>query len=83
MFVAIKACPVRYLCFVCSYKEDSDDMTDSDDIIEQTTTAQDEEAEYRETIERCIDIRIGRKTGRPLAEAGEGNGALKLLLQAE
>ncbi|XP_064609561.1 LOW QUALITY PROTEIN: chromodomain-helicase-DNA-binding protein 1-like [Liolophura sinensis] len=45
-----------------SYKEDSDDMTDSDDIIEQSTTAQDEEAEYRETIERCIDIRIGRKT---------------------
>ncbi|KAK7484546.1 hypothetical protein BaRGS_00024178 [Batillaria attramentaria] len=43
-----------------SYKEDSDDVTDSDDIIEATTPANVEE-ENKETIERVLDHRFGKK----------------------
>ncbi|XP_070204130.1 chromodomain-helicase-DNA-binding protein 1-like isoform X3 [Littorina saxatilis] len=43
-----------------SYKEDSDDMTDSDDIIEAITPV-DVETENKETIERILDHRIGKK----------------------
>ena len=54
---------VGFLLF--SYKEDTDNATDSDDIVEYaTTTAPDPEEENRETIERVIDVRKGRMGGR-------------------
>ncbi|KAK3096752.1 hypothetical protein FSP39_002924 [Pinctada imbricata] len=43
-----------------SYKEDSDDRTDSDDIIE-VNWEQTEEDDNKETIEKVLDDRIGRK----------------------
>ncbi|XP_076465125.1 chromodomain-helicase-DNA-binding protein 1-like isoform X2 [Babylonia areolata] len=43
-----------------SYKEDSDDVTDSDDIIEAATPAE-PEVDNRETIERVLDHRLGKK----------------------
>lgn len=44
-----------------SYKEDSDDGTDSDDIIEIAQDEEDAEAENRETIERVYKDRMGKK----------------------
>ncbi|XP_074651720.1 chromodomain-helicase-DNA-binding protein 1-like isoform X2 [Tubulanus polymorphus] len=44
-----------------SYKEDTDDATDSDDVIEVEATAADAEDENHETIEKVLDIRIGKK----------------------
>lgn len=46
----------------CSYKEDSDDVTDSDDIIEATTPAE-AELDNKETIEKILDHRFGKKGG--------------------
>lgn len=46
----------------CSYKEDSDDVTDSDDIIEATTPAE-AEVDNKETIEKILDHRFGKKGG--------------------
>ncbi|KAK3791362.1 hypothetical protein RRG08_012544 [Elysia crispata] len=43
-----------------SYKEDTDEATDSDDIIEAATPA-DAEEDNKETIERVIEIRLGKK----------------------
>ncbi|GFO50432.1 chromodomain-helicase-DNA-binding protein 1, partial [Plakobranchus ocellatus] len=43
-----------------SYKEDTDEATDSDDIIEAATPAEAEE-DNRETIEKVLDIRCGKK----------------------
>lgn len=43
-----------------SYKEDTDEATDSDDIIEAATPAEAEE-ENKETIERVIEMRYGKK----------------------
>ena len=48
------------VCF--SYKEDSDDVTDSDDIIEAATPAE-AELDNRETIEKVLDHRYGKKGG--------------------
>ena len=45
-----------------SYKEDSDDGTDSDDIIEVAQDEEDAEAENRETIERVYKERMGKKS---------------------
>ena len=49
--------------FIFSYKEDTDNGTDSDDIVEVAQTAVDPEEENRETIEKVIDVRKGRKGG--------------------
>ena len=50
------------LKFVFSYKEDSDEATDSDDLIEASTPAPEtEETENRETIEKIIKHRMGKK----------------------
>lgn len=59
-----------HLLFISfSYKEeDSENQTDSDDLLEITapTTAADEEDENRETIEKVIMHRQGRKGGKYL-----------------
>ena len=47
----------------CSYKEDTDEATDSDDIIEAATPAEAEE-DNRETIEKVIEARRGKKGGK-------------------
>lgn len=44
-----------------SYKEESDDVTDSDDLLEVETTEVDQEKETAETIEKVIRRRCGRK----------------------
>ncbi|CAH1797458.1 unnamed protein product [Owenia fusiformis] len=44
-----------------SYKEDSNDETDSDDIMEATETKTKEVNNDAETIERVLDVRKGRK----------------------
>lgn len=46
-----------------SYKEDTDDATDSDDIIEATTSAVNAEEDNKETIEKVLEVRRGRKGG--------------------
>lgn len=53
----------------CSYKEDSDDQTDSDDIIEVTQDQMEaeEEDDNKEIIEKVLDDRIGRVTGTHLS----------------
>lgn len=58
---------IHFISF--SYKEeDSENQTDSDDLLEITapTTAADEEDENRETIEKVIMHRQGRKGGKYL-----------------
>ena len=47
-----------------SYKEDTDDRTDSDDIIEAATPAPETLDDNRETIEKVLDVRQGRKGGK-------------------
>lgn len=50
-----------------SYKEEeSENQTDSDDLLEITATAQaaDEEDDNHETIEKVIQQRVGRKGGK-------------------
>jgi len=47
----------------CSYKEESDDATDSDDLIEVEMTEADHEREAAETIEKVLRHRVGRKGG--------------------
>ncbi|XP_005103678.1 chromodomain-helicase-DNA-binding protein 1 isoform X2 [Aplysia californica] len=44
-----------------SYKEDTDEATDSDDIIEAATPVAEVEEDNRETIEKVLDGRRGRK----------------------
>lgn len=58
------------LSCTCSYKEDSDDQTDSDDIIEVTQDQMEaeEEDDNKEIIEKVLDDRIGRVTGTHLLE---------------
>merc|ERR1712110_1367171 len=53
--------PARKTAQKVSYKEDTDNGTDSDDIVEVAQTAVDPEEENRETIEKVLDIRKGRK----------------------
>lgn len=50
---------------MCSYKEDSDDQTDSDDLIEVALEQQEGEVEEdnKEIIEKVLDDRIGRSSG--------------------
>ena len=47
-----------------SYKEDSEEETDSDDIIEQDDAAAAEPEEDVETIEKIVRHRKGRKGGK-------------------
>lgn len=49
--------------FVLSYKEESDDVTDSDDVVEVAQEEEDAEAENRETVERVYKTRMGKKLG--------------------
>lgn len=53
-----------------SYKEESDDVTDSDDLLEVETTEVDQEKETAETIEKVIRRRAGRKGGKYPATHG-------------
>ena len=48
-----------------SYKEDSEEETDSDDIIEAPEGEEEEkkEDENKETIEKVLDDRLGKKGG--------------------
>lgn len=46
-----------------SYKEDDDFETDSDDLIEMTGEGADEHEDNSETIEKVLDIRLGKKGG--------------------
>ncbi len=55
---------MKSLVVGCSYKEESDDVTDSDDLIEIAETAEaDGERDAAETIERVMLRRVGRKGG--------------------
>lgn len=47
----------------CSYKEDDDFETDSDDLIEMTGEGVDEQQDNSETIEKVLDSRLGKKGG--------------------
>uniref|UniRef100_A0A8B9F511 DNA helicase n=1 Tax=Amazona collaria TaxID=241587 RepID=A0A8B9F511_9PSIT len=44
-----------------SYKEDDDFETDSDDLIEMAVEGADEQQDNCETIEKVLDIRLGKK----------------------
>ncbi|KAJ7311369.1 hypothetical protein JRQ81_006987 [Phrynocephalus forsythii] len=44
-----------------SYKEDDDFETDSDDLIEMTGEGAEEQQDNSETIEKVLDMRMGRK----------------------
>ncbi|XP_042328511.1 chromodomain-helicase-DNA-binding protein 2 isoform X5 [Sceloporus undulatus] len=44
-----------------SYKEDDDFETDSDDLIEMTGEGAEEQQDNSETIEKVLDVRIGKK----------------------
>jgi hypothetical protein len=46
-----------------SYKEESDDVTESDDLIEIEMTEADQEKETAETVEKVVRHRTGRKGG--------------------
>uniref|UniRef100_A0A8C8SP28 DNA helicase n=1 Tax=Pelusios castaneus TaxID=367368 RepID=A0A8C8SP28_9SAUR len=46
-----------------SYKEDDDFETDSDDLIEMTGEGADEQQDNSETIEKVLDMRVGKKGG--------------------
>lgn len=54
-----------YPTLLCSYKEDQHDFeTDSDDLIEMTGDAGEEQQDDdSETIEKVLDCRIGSKGG--------------------
>lgn len=54
----------------CSYKEDTDEGTDSDDIIEVAQDDEEAEAENRETVERVYKNRMGKKGGKSLVKKG-------------
>lgn len=47
----------------CSYKEDDDFETDSDDLIEMTGEGVDDQQDSSETIEKVLDSRLGKKGG--------------------
>ena len=48
----------------CSYKEDSGDATDSDDLMEITGPVAEAVVNDAETIEKVLDHRTGKKGGR-------------------
>lgn len=55
----------RHYYFVDSYKEESDDVTDSEDLIEinEPEDAEQDLKDAAETIEKVIRKRIGHKGG--------------------
>lgn len=71
-----------YTLWHCSYKEDSDDQTDSDDLIEVTQDQQEaeEEDDNKEIIEKVLDDRIGRPAGKPCNKKGSLGGTVDLYL---
>ena len=52
--------------FIFSYREESDNQTDSDDFVEFDDTAE-KEVNNAETIERICKSRFGRKGGESSA----------------
>lgn len=52
------------ILFGFSYREDSDDTTDSDDVIEVEYTETEQQKNNAETIERVLKHRIGKKGGK-------------------
>lgn len=62
-----------------SYKEDDDFETDSDDLIEMTGEGADEHEDNSETIEKVLDIRLGKKGG--VLAISEFSHALSVSLQ--
>lgn len=63
MIILIKMCNQSFSAiYVNSYKEESDDETDSDDVIEASADWQEQDyvEDDRETIERILDSRVGR-----------------------
>jgi len=46
-----------------SYKEESDDVTESDDLIEIEMTEADQDKEVAETVEKVVKHRNGLKGG--------------------
>lgn len=61
--------PLAQHCPSCSYKEDDDFETDSDDLIEMTGEGVDDQQDNSETIEKVLDSRLGKKGGMCLWEA--------------
>uniref|UniRef100_A0A8C4R333 Chromodomain helicase DNA binding protein 2 n=1 Tax=Eptatretus burgeri TaxID=7764 RepID=A0A8C4R333_EPTBU len=60
----VQKLPVRLILDVrsiCSYKEDEDVETDSDDLIELTESTAQQQNEEFEMIEKVMDSRLGRK----------------------
>lgn len=55
--------------YLCSYKEDDDFETDSDDLIEMTGEGVDDQQDSSETIEKVLDSRLGKKGGMCLWQA--------------
>ena len=51
-----------------SYKEDTDDATDEDDVLEWKTEDTSEEKPDAETVEKIISQRIGKKGGEETGE---------------
>ena len=53
----------------CSYKEDSDEETDPDDIVEAPEGEDDEKSnkDDENTIEKVLDDRMGKKGGKTLS----------------
>ena len=51
---------------ICSYREESDNQTDSDDLVEMEEPIEKEE-NNAETIERVVRSRFGRKGGKKAA----------------
>lgn len=62
-----------------SYKEDDDFETDSDDLIEMTGEGADEHEDNSETIEKVLDIRLGKKGG--VSAISDFSHALSVSLQ--
>lgn len=54
---------ISLVLILLSYKEDDDFETDSDDLIEMTGEGADEQQDNSETIEKVLDIRLGKKGG--------------------
>uniref|UniRef100_A0A8C3NE70 DNA helicase n=1 Tax=Geospiza parvula TaxID=87175 RepID=A0A8C3NE70_GEOPR len=52
---------ISLVLILLSYKEDDDFETDSDDLIEMTGEGADEQQDNSETIEKVLDIRLGKK----------------------
>ncbi len=55
--------PSIELYFICSYKEDTDNGTESDDVIEWITPEEQAAKNDKETIEKVFNQRVGRKEG--------------------